>query len=88
MPTAQRLRRSCEREIPIFGDPSYCKDAAATQCHSSPGSLRVHGWNGSCVCARQEDASMNLVVWLPAMFLLGLVSMTLFYAFIDACDKI
>ncbi len=31
---------------------------------------------------------MNLVVWLPSMFLLGLVSMILFYAFIDACEKI
>lgn len=31
---------------------------------------------------------MNLVVWLPAMFLLGLVSMGLCYAFIGACEKI
>jgi hypothetical protein len=31
---------------------------------------------------------MNLVIWLPAMFLLGLVSMGLCYAFIDACEKI
>jgi hypothetical protein len=31
---------------------------------------------------------MNLVVWLPAMFLLGLVTMVLCYAFIGACEKI
>jgi hypothetical protein len=31
---------------------------------------------------------MNLVMWLPAMFLLGLVTMGLCYAFIDACDAI
>jgi hypothetical protein len=31
---------------------------------------------------------MNLVIWLPAMFLLGLASMGLCYAFIDACAKI
>lgn len=31
---------------------------------------------------------MNLAIWLPAMFLLGLVSMGLFYLFIEACDKI
>lgn len=31
---------------------------------------------------------MNLVVWLPAMFLLGLVSMRLFLAFVTACDRI
>ena len=31
---------------------------------------------------------MNLWIWLPAMFLLGLAGMGLCYAFIDACDKI
>jgi len=31
---------------------------------------------------------MNLFVWLPAMFLLGLVTMGLSYAFISACEKI
>jgi hypothetical protein len=31
---------------------------------------------------------MNLVVWLPVMFALGLVSMIACYAFIDICDKV
>ena len=31
---------------------------------------------------------MNLLVWLPAMFLLGLAGMILCYAFIGACEKI
>ena len=31
---------------------------------------------------------MNLVVWLPAMFFLGIVTMALSYAFITACEKI
>jgi hypothetical protein len=31
---------------------------------------------------------MNLVVWLPAMFVLGLVSMGLCIAFVTACEKI
>jgi len=31
---------------------------------------------------------MNLEIWLPAMFLLGLFSMVLVYLFMDACDKI
>lgn len=30
---------------------------------------------------------MNLVVWLPAMFFLGLASMGLFVAFVAACDR-
>jgi len=31
---------------------------------------------------------MDLVVWLPAMFLLGLGTMILCYAFISACENI
>jgi hypothetical protein len=31
---------------------------------------------------------MNLGFWLLAMFLLGIVSMGLFYLFMKACDKI
>jgi len=31
---------------------------------------------------------MNLIVWLPAMFALGLVSMGLFVAFLAACERI
>jgi len=31
---------------------------------------------------------MNLVVWLPAMFVLGLVSIGACYAFIFACEEI
>jgi hypothetical protein len=31
---------------------------------------------------------MDLTVWLPAMFILGLAAMGLCYAFISACDNI
>lgn len=31
---------------------------------------------------------MNLAVWMPAMFTLGLVSMGLVYLFMKACEKI
>jgi hypothetical protein len=31
---------------------------------------------------------MNLEIWLPAMFLLGISSMVLCYVFISACEKI
>ena len=31
---------------------------------------------------------MGLLVWLLAMFLLGIVSMGVFYAFLLACEKI
>jgi len=30
----------------------------------------------------------NLYVWMPAMFVLGLVSMGLCYLFLKACEKI
>jgi hypothetical protein len=32
--------------------------------------------------------SMNLEIWIPAMFLLGVVSMGLCYLFMKACEKI
>jgi hypothetical protein len=31
---------------------------------------------------------MNLWIWLPALFALGLVSLGLCWAFIDACERI
>jgi len=31
---------------------------------------------------------MNLVIWLPAMFFLGIVVMGLCYLFLKACEKI
>ena len=36
----------------------------------------------------EEGSSMNLVVWLPGFFLLGLVAMAACYAFIGTCEKI
>jgi len=31
---------------------------------------------------------MNLTVWLPAMFILGLVTFALMFACVSACDKV
>jgi hypothetical protein len=31
---------------------------------------------------------MNLVVWLPAMFVLGLASLGVCYAFVFACEEV
>lgn len=31
---------------------------------------------------------MNLTVWLPAMFLLGLIAFALFFAFLMGCEKV
>ena len=31
---------------------------------------------------------MNLAVWLPALFLLGLATMGLMFAFVVGCDKV
>ena len=31
---------------------------------------------------------MNLIIWFPAMFLLGLASMGLCFLFLKACEKI
>jgi hypothetical protein len=32
--------------------------------------------------------TMNLTVWLPAMFLLGLATMALMFAFLAGCEKV
>jgi hypothetical protein len=31
---------------------------------------------------------MNLMIWLPAMFVLGLATLGLLTAFVSACDKV
>jgi hypothetical protein len=31
---------------------------------------------------------MNLEVWLPALFLLGLATMALLFAFLGGCEKV
>jgi hypothetical protein len=31
---------------------------------------------------------MNLTLWLPAMFLLGLATLGLMFAFVAGCDKV
>ena len=31
---------------------------------------------------------MDLSIWLPAMFLLGLLTVGLMFAFVEACDKV
>lgn len=31
---------------------------------------------------------MDLTIWLPAMFSLGLAALALMFAFIPACDKV
>ena len=31
---------------------------------------------------------MNLFIWLPAMFVLGLGTLGLMFAFVSACDKV
>jgi hypothetical protein len=39
-------------------------------------------------CAGRKERSMNLVVWLPAMFALGLVSFGVCLVFTLACEHI
>jgi hypothetical protein len=34
------------------------------------------------------ELDTNLAFWVPAMFVLGLVSMVLVYLFMEACDRV
>ena len=36
----------------------------------------------------QGETHVDLVIWLPAMFFLGLVIFALMFAFVPACDKV
>lgn len=31
---------------------------------------------------------MNLIIWIPAMILLGLLAIGLMFAFVSACEKV
>jgi hypothetical protein len=42
---------------------------------------------GVGVCRKQGDI-MNLLIWLPLAFVLGLGSLALCLVFVDACDRI
>jgi len=48
----------------------------------------VSHYPASFVSEHREEALMNLVIWLPAMFLLGVVAMGLCYLFMKACERI
>jgi hypothetical protein len=47
-----------------------------------------HGGRYVCPPVPAEMLSMDLTVWLPAMFLLGLVTIGLMFAFTAACEKV
>ena len=37
---------------------------------------------------KESQMEMNLWLWIPAMFLIGIALMGLCYLFMDACEKI
>ncbi len=37
---------------------------------------------------RTEERIMNLWIWLPALFVLGTVTMAALFAFVFACEKV
>ena len=36
----------------------------------------------------KENRAVNLVTWLPSMLILGLVGLSLMFAFVIACEKV
>ena len=49
---------------------------------------RLEGWLLDAALPGPGGRVMNLVVWLPAMFALGLTVMGLCYGFLVGCEKI
>jgi hypothetical protein len=64
-----------------------CKAAATSTASVSVGIERKL-FPVSRISKDGTERSMNLVVWLPAMFVLGLASLGVCYAFIFACEVI
>ncbi len=67
--------------------PIYtCSEPAGTGRHT------VRGTVGMCTAMKTltltRSLAMNLLVWLPLMFGLGLVGLVLCLLFVDACDRI
>jgi len=75
----------CVAAVFLLGRSPECNAAAPPFADKSEGAM-----SGTLPAMSQseEDTSMNLVVGLPAMFLLGMIGMGLCYAFIVACEKI
>jgi hypothetical protein len=51
----------------------------------------MHPWHAFCDEAHGNasgGAAMNLAVWYPAVFVLGVVAMGVCLLFLDACEKI
>lgn len=79
--------------------PAKCRTTATKPCENARrkshlARFRLRGASGvsdgtvPAFTGHKEVGFMNLFIWLPAMFGLGLVSMIAFYAFIGACEKI
>jgi hypothetical protein len=41
-----------------------------------------------CLPAPFGELYMNLAIWLPALFILGLATMGLMFAFMEACERV
>ncbi len=45
-------------------------------------------WDAEICDKCKEKPHVDLIIWLPAMFFLGLVIFALMFAFVPACDKV
>jgi hypothetical protein len=50
-------------------------------------SLRRHAGR-ACDHSTLKELGMNLAIWLPGLFLLGLVSLWLCFLFLEGCERI
>ena len=52
------------------------------------GAILAKGRTGPLTHIHRKEDAMDLTVWLPALFLLGIVGMAAMFAFIAACDRV
>jgi hypothetical protein len=67
-------------------NPEQISPVSRTSLYGTLDAGRVS--EGQRLGSPKEERGMDLGIWLPAMFLLGLVAMGLCYAFLIGCENI
>jgi len=52
------------------------------------GAILAKGRTGCLTHIHRKGDAMDLAVWLPALFLLGIVGIAAMFAFIAACERV
>jgi hypothetical protein len=78
--------RNCKPALP------FRVAAKRTCCNRKTGAIVASAWErvayADSFLVVSKEGVMNLAVWLPALFVLGLATMGALFAFVAACDRV